>query len=198
MEKLKTHETRFAPFYLYLITILFLALIFESCGNTEQKAPKPEGLTEAPKEQLEAIEERMRQIDPQARQKRRLKMNEAQGEAEVNYDKNGVLMEVSGEYTTNSGTQKDHFFFDEKGELTYSTHRIISEEKDATKSILEQQFTYNQQQEVNAASQRYAIGADDDLRDFDNLKFEAIQPDMDAVNNQQKSLLSSYRTTLRF
>ena len=180
------------------ITILSLALLFESCGNNEQKAPKPEGLTEAPKEQLDAIEERIRQIDPQARQKRRLKMNEAQGEAEVNYDKKGVLMEVSGEYKTSSGTQKDHFFFDEKGELTYSTHRIISEEKDGAKSILEQQFTYNQQQEVNAASQRYVIGADDDLKGFDNLKFEAIQPDMDAVNNQQKTLLSSYRTTLRF
>lgn len=180
------------------ITVLLMITVFSACQEQEERAPQPEGLSDTPKEQLETIEKRIRQIDPQAVQKRRLTMNGAQGEAEVNYDENGVLMQVSGSYSNEAGDQSDHFFFDEKGELTYSVHRIKSEIKVGGQRILEQQFTYNQLQEVNGASQRFMEGEEIDLAAFEQLPFESIKPDMDAVNNQQKSLLSNYRSTLRF
>lgn len=183
---------------LIYITVLLMITVFSACQEQGEKAPQPEGLSDTPKEQLETIEKRIRQIDPQAVQKRRLSMNGAKGEAEVNYDEHGILMQVSGAYTNEAGDQSDHFFFDENGELIYSTHRTKSENKDGVQRILEQQFTYNQLQEVNGASQRFMEADQIDLGAFEKLPFEAIKPDMDAVNNQQKSLLSTYRSTLRF
>lgn len=198
-----------SAFAMYILFVGTLALM-ASCGGGQNSESALHGASlsndaedahqSAPTvdiDEIKAVEEKVKSIDEQTTEKRRLIIDGLKGEAEVTYDSNKKVVKIVAELNSDNGTEEDTFYF-ENGVLTYSEHHhyIHPYSAQIEHYVIDQRLFYDANQKIKGSYARFGevdASANFELKDA----YKPYDIELEVTEEMKMNRLTQIKESLR-